>query len=318
MSREHIHQELEVAQAGGGVQEGSRKSRVAGIFTTTFFSASVLLAVSAVTFAIVFVIYAVLGSSMMLTLNPNFITTLDARDPTQPNDIVLVNRFATPRRGDIIVVRYDWHLGSSNFGDDPGNFIKRVIGVPGDRIRFERERRTDAHGNPIPGEIIPNQFTPFKYTIIRNDHPVIENYRGFDPAHWGVMAFYGDNIYEYLEYGRTGNSYSLGVPGPFVRPHAAEVAPFHERTVVLNEDPESPSFGKWEIVVPEGEIFYMGDNRGSADVHDWSIHSFDGTAFGPQPISLVRGVRVATVEHGQSVPEFIWEQIKIFFSFRWI
>jgi signal peptidase I len=274
------------------------------------------LALSAVTFAIVFVIYSVLGSSMMLTLNPNFITTMDARDPSQPNDIVLVNRFATPKRGDIIVVRYDWPPTSSSFGEDPGNFIKRVIGVAGDRIRFERTcticTSTCIHSweNESWRLANANQFTPFRYTLIRNDQPVTENYRGFDPSHWGVMAFYGDNIYEYLERGREG--------GPNVRPHAADPTPFHERTVVLNEDPESPSFGKWEIVVPEGEIFYMGDNRGSDNVHDWAIHSFDGTAFGPQPTSLVRGVRIATVEHDQSIPEFIWEQIKIFFSFRWL
>ena len=49
-------------------------------------------------------------------------------------EYVVINTFAyrlgTPRRGDIVAFRHE--------GDDRGVFIKRVIGVPGDRIRVER------------------------------------------------------------------------------------------------------------------------------------------------------------------------------------
>ena len=39
-------------------------------------------------------------------------------------------RFGTPDRGDIVAFRHD--------GDPPEVFIKRVIGLPGDRIRIDR------------------------------------------------------------------------------------------------------------------------------------------------------------------------------------
>jgi signal peptidase I len=49
-----------------------------------------------------------------------------------PNEYVLINRFAyrlqSPQRGDIVAFRQ---------GDD-GVFIKRVVGIPGDRIRIDR------------------------------------------------------------------------------------------------------------------------------------------------------------------------------------
>jgi signal peptidase I len=41
-------------------------------------------------------------------------------------------RFATPKRGDIVAFRAD--------GDARGIFIKRVVGLPGDRIAIERGR----------------------------------------------------------------------------------------------------------------------------------------------------------------------------------
>lgn len=42
----------------------------------------------------------------------------------------LAYRFGTPRRGDIVEFRHD--------GDTPEMYIKRVIGLPGDRIAIER------------------------------------------------------------------------------------------------------------------------------------------------------------------------------------
>jgi signal peptidase I len=51
-------------------------------------------------------------------------------------EYVLINTFAyrigAPRRGDIVAFRHE--------GDARGVFIKRVIGIPGDRIRVDRGR----------------------------------------------------------------------------------------------------------------------------------------------------------------------------------
>ncbi len=51
-----------------------------------------------------------------------------------PGEFVLIDtltyRFRAPQRGDIIAFRHD--------GDEPETFIKRVIGLGGDRVRIER------------------------------------------------------------------------------------------------------------------------------------------------------------------------------------
>jgi len=311
MEKKFLHQELEVAQAGGNVKEGTRKSRVAGFFTVTFFSFSILLSVAAVAFAVMFVIHEVVGASMMLTLNAYHATNPEYKD------IVLTNRFLEPKTGNIIVVRYPWPEGTSGYGQEPGRFIKRAIGLAGDRIRFERTCTLCDNGPCVAGHNFVshplNASTPFRYKLYRNDLPVDEHY--LDSVHWGIMAFQGDNIYEYMN----------GRP----RPHQThgDYVPFRDRIVNgqkivrpnPTKDPASPHFGKMEIVVPEGEIFYLGDNRGSATWSDYiAAHSYDGTAFGPQQANLVTGIRVATIEHGKPIPEFIWEQIVKFFSFKWL
>jgi signal peptidase I len=54
----------------------------------------------------------------------------------QSGEFVLINTFAyrlgSPKRGDIVAFRHE--------GDDREVFIKRVVGVPGDRIRIDRGR----------------------------------------------------------------------------------------------------------------------------------------------------------------------------------
>jgi signal peptidase I len=54
----------------------------------------------------------------------------------QSGEFVLINTFAyrlrRPKRGDIVAFRHE--------GDDREVFIKRVVGVPGDRIRIDRGR----------------------------------------------------------------------------------------------------------------------------------------------------------------------------------
>ncbi len=52
----------------------------------------------------------------------------------ESGEYVLINtvayRFAPPTRGDIIAVRHD--------GDTPEVYIKRIVGLPGDRVRIDR------------------------------------------------------------------------------------------------------------------------------------------------------------------------------------
>ena len=64
------------------------------------------------------------------------VTGLSMEPHIRSGEYVLINTFAyrlgAPQRGDIVAFRHD--------GDDRAIFIKRVIGIPGDRIRIERGR----------------------------------------------------------------------------------------------------------------------------------------------------------------------------------
>lgn len=82
-------------------------------------------------------------------------------------DFILVNKYAygirlpiinkkvidigTPKRGDVMVFRYP---------DDPSlDYIKRVIGVPGDKVAYQNKRLT-INGEPMPVEKTGEYFHP--------------------------------------------------------------------------------------------------------------------------------------------------------------
>jgi len=295
MEKKFLNQELEVAQAGADVKEGSRGSRIGKIITTTVFSFSILLAIFAISFVIIFFISDVYGSSMMVTLNASFVQDLAPDHPNQTHDSVLVNKFKKPKPGDIIVVKHYW---ATPRYDRNGSlvkmeyFIKRLIATEGQRVRFERELVGE-------GVIISDSYTPYRYKLFVDDIEVDEYYLDIDGG-WGIMAFYGDNIYEYIYTG--GRKHSAGTLIPF-----------------KDSIKDHPTLeGVKEIVIGPGEIFYMGDNRGSDNWGRFALHSYDCTSFGPQQASYIEGVRVDTIPHNQSFPGYLWSKFKWFFSFKWI
>lgn len=281
MGKDFIHQELEVAQAGADIKEGSRGRRIGKILTTSFFSTSILLTICAIVFTIVFFVSEVVGSSMMLTLNASY-----RPDNKNVRDSVLVNKFVEPKRGDVIVLKHTWAQTTSKAGTTE-YFIKRLIAVGGDRVHFNR------YGD---GTLTK----PYTYKTVVNDKEIDEWY--LDNVHWGVMAFYGANIYEYIN----------GRPRP--NP-TGDFVPFRTRSIKFNEDN-----GKYEIYVKPGEIFFMGDNRGSANQTDWdnNMHSYDCTSFGPQSKSVIEGVSADIIRHKESIPNYIWRKTKQFFRFKWL
>lgn len=137
-----------------------------------------------------------------------------------PNDFVLVNQFAyglrfpvwnkkilsigEPKRGDIAVFRYpvNPHL----------DYIKRVIGLPGDHIEYKNKTLT-VNGQLMPQTFLdegvdfepPNSYVPVKlyqenldgitHHIFRN--PKVNNYETFDinvpQGHYFVMGDNRDN-----------------------------------------------------------------------------------------------------------------------------
>jgi signal peptidase I len=141
-------------------------------------------------------------------------------------DFILVNKFTyglrdpvfnvkflpvgAPRRGDVVVFRYPL--------DPSKDFIKRVVGLPGDRISY-RNKQLSVNGAAMPQDT--------------------------------------DGVY-------TGNDSSAGVLYRFEE----ELGPVRHR-ILVNPARQAEDF---EVQVPEGHYFMMGDNRdGSDDSRRWGM-----------------------------------------------
>ena len=100
---------------------------------------------SAFDFAKTLIIAFLLAQLVMVSVAQAFQVEQYSMEPTLlPHDRVLVNkflyRFRAPERGDIIVLRYP---------RDPGrNYIKRIIGLPGDRVHLQ-DGRLLINGVPV-------------------------------------------------------------------------------------------------------------------------------------------------------------------------
>lgn len=92
---------------------------------------------SAFDFAKTLVIAFLLAQLVMVSVAQAFQVEQYSMEPTLlPHDRVLVNkflyRFRAPQRGDIIVLRYP--------RDPDRNYIKRIVGLPGDRAQIQDGR----------------------------------------------------------------------------------------------------------------------------------------------------------------------------------
>ena len=159
-------------------------------------------------------------------------------------DLILVNKFdygirlpivnkkiievGNPQRGDVMVFKYP--------KDPSQDYIKRVIGVPGDKITYENKRLT-VNGQPV-------EYVPMD-DYLDDERPVYHK--------------------QFLEKLPNVPHRILNMDGArTINLSAVEEFPHHENCTY--------SYDKFTCIVPEGNYFMMGDNRdNSADSRYWGF-----------------------------------------------
>ena len=151
--------------------------------------------------------------------------TYGIRLPVLNKKIIEVNN---PQRGDVMVFKYPLDITQ--------DYIKRVIGVPGDKITYENKRLT-VNGKPV-------------------DYMPLDDY--LDDEHLVYNKQYQENL--------TGVSHKIlnNEQAPTLNLGDVKAFPHNENCTYKYEG--------FSCVVPEGNYFMMGDNRdNSADSRYWGF-----------------------------------------------
>ena len=164
----------------------------------------------------------------------------------------------TPERGDVVVFRYP---------PQPSiNYIKRVIGVAGDTVRFDNNQLS-INGQPVVSTLLADRGEP------------------------SYEQFYQENL--------NGKQHLMR---DLIGVSAASQAPFVNS--VNNGEFMGRAGGVWQVVVPEGHYFVMGDNRDqSADSRFWGFvpdANLSGRAFYIW-MHKEKGFKLPTFSRNQSI-----------------
>lgn len=244
------------------------------------YAEALVIAFLVVTF--VFNTVGVVGSSMQ--------PTLDGGTGQLPQALLTGDRVFIPKyetwlrragimpmypRGEIVVVREPPNAPTAQIRDGRRPFfIKRLIAVPGDHLRIEQ------------GQVYVNNV-PVDQSFITDGNRI-----SIDAVDFPVIVVEDGEVTEFQ--GLAPNTFAGSTMNPRPVPvDRAEVQFFYGTTVEslapLPEDaPEGTPFVH-DLVIPEGHVFVMGDNRERA-----RGGSEDSRYFGPIPFMTVAG-RATTV-----------------------
>lgn len=159
-----------------------------------------------------------------------------------------------PKHGDVVVFRYP---------ENPKRYyIKRMIGLPGDTISFDNDILS------VNGKKIDSVKTNYQMPALLNSK--------ITPERIGEQTLSDD---ERLHYGQEEEKHAryyqetLGEHQYQVR-YLGDLNSAHMASFLLKHSPQTAISGgtKWQITVPQGQYFVMGDNRDrSEDGRFWGF-----------------------------------------------
>lgn len=194
----------------------------------------------------------------------------DSMMPTlHDGDFILVNKFAyglrlpvinkkivdfgEPERGDVVVFRYPL--------DPSVNFIKRVVGLPGDRVRVENDR-IYVNGEPLP-EVEIGRYSDGCYVNMRL-----------------TEVHTGNHVHRALSC-RTPHSLA-SFPLPSCDRNIGRSYPCQEDPELMSQPGVSDKGDQPEVVVPPGNYLMIGDNRDNSDDGRYWSHDHRSWGFVPE------------------------------------
>ncbi len=158
----------------------------------------------------------------------------------------------SPERGDVAVFRYPVN--------DKVYFIKRVIGLPGDTVSFDKGVLSinGERVNTTPAQYdMPQPLVDQMYPSVINQQPISDTDR----------AALGREEERYARY----QTEQLGEHTYLAR-YVGEQGIHPDEALVLQSPETSVGGSQWRVTVPEGHYFVLGDNRDrSQDGRFWGF-----------------------------------------------